>query len=88
MMTTGETVKIARENSMGNIIYQLDPDSKKITRRLEKIQIQKMKKEYSVLFNSTCLKNNLLPKYTTYIYINDPISCWYELFYAGLSLFL
>ena len=53
MMTTGETVESARDISMGDIINQLDPDSKKIARRLEKILIQKIKKEYSVLFNNT-----------------------------------
>ena len=55
MMTTRETVESARDINMGDIINQLDPDSKKIARRLEKILIQKMKKEYSVLFNNTCL---------------------------------
>ena len=35
-MTTEEAVESARANSMGNILFQLDPNTRKIARRLEK----------------------------------------------------
>ena len=68
MMTTEEAFESARADSMGSILFQLDPNIRKRARRLEKIQIKIMKNKCSVLFNNTCLQNNLLPKYTTFKY--------------------
>ena len=47
----------------------LSPEStRKITRRLEKLQLKMIK--CSIVFNKTCLNNNMLPKYILfYIYI-------------------
>ena len=73
MMTTGETVESAWDISMGNIINQLDPDSKKVARRLEKILIEKMKRNtpYCLITHAlriTCCQNKQNLRYI-YMYV-------------------
>ena len=41
-MTTKSMVKSAWAEDMGQFLYHLDPDTRKITRRLEKLQLRKM----------------------------------------------
>ena len=49
-------------------LYHLDTDTRKITRRLEKLPLKILKnnKQRSIVFNKTCLNNNFLPKYTLF----------------------
>ena len=55
---------------LGELIYTLDITTKQHVRTLEKCLIKLVKNELSCAFNSTCLKEGLLPKYTNiYIYI-------------------
>ena len=54
---------------IGFFLQHLDPDIRKITRRLVHLHLKILKKKQSVVFNRTCLDNDLLPKYTIYIYI-------------------
>ena len=70
-MTIKSMVVSAWAEDMGQFLYHLNPDKRKIRRTLEKLQL-KIKKQCSIVFNKTCLNNNLLPKYTLfniYIYI-------------------
>ena len=45
------------------LLYQLDPDTKKLTKKLKK-KYKIIKKQSSMIINQTCINNNLLPKYT------------------------
>ena len=62
-MTIKSMVESAWVEDMGQFLYHLDPDTRKITRSLEKNQI-KNNKQCSIVFNKKSLNNNLLPKYT------------------------
>ena len=82
LMMTENIVKSIWAEDMGQFLYHLDPNTRKITRRLEKLQLKIINKQRSIVFNKTCLNNNLLPKYTLfdiylsiyiYIYIYWPI---------------
>lgn len=56
--------------SFGELLFQLSPDAKKIVRGIEALNQKIINTEYAVIFNETCLKENLLPVYTNiYIYI-------------------
>ena len=52
------------KNTYGHILYQHDSDTRSIIRELEKIWKKVKRKELSVVFNETCIKERLLPKYT------------------------
>ena len=68
MMKTKSMVENAWAEDMGQFLYNLDSDTRKITRSLKKIKL--INKDCSIVFNKTCLNNNLLPKYTLFnIYI-------------------
>ena len=54
---TSEMVESTLAN-IGFFLYQLDPEVRRLMRRLE-----------CAVFNQTCLNNDLLPQYTIYIYI-------------------
>ena len=56
---------------IGQLIFDL-PDEKKKIRRIEKINKKITFVKSSLVFNRTCIKENLLPKYTN-IYIYIPI---------------
>ena len=47
-------------------LYQLDIEDRRLLRRFEHLHLIILKKKQSVLFNQTCLDNNLLPKYTAH----------------------
>ena len=53
---------------MGYFLYHLDPDIRKIRRRLERLHLKILKRKQAVVFNQTCLDNDLLRIYI-YIYI-------------------
>ena len=56
--------------SFGDIIFQHSSDNKKIVRNIERLNKKITNAKLSVLFNQTCISNNLLPSYTNiYIYI-------------------
>ena len=56
-------------NNLGSLIHNLAPEVRKNVRDLEKVSIKLCKTKCSKLFNSTCLKENILPKFTNiYIY--------------------
>ena len=50
--------------SIEYFLHHLNPDIRKITRRLKHFHLKILKKKQSAIFNQTCLDNNLLPKYT------------------------
>ena len=55
---------------LGTLIYSLPAEQKKEVRELEKVSLKLAKSECSLLFNSVCLSENILPNYTNiYIYI-------------------
>ena len=63
-------------DKFGKFIYQLQPKTKTLVRKLEKIQIKLYRQNVFLLFNQKCLNEGLLPNYThthththTYIYI-------------------
>ena len=68
-MTTKNMVKSAWAEDRGQFLYHLDPETRKVTRRLEKLQLKIINKQYSIVFNKTCLNNNLIYTLQKYIYI-------------------
>ena len=52
--------------SMKHFLHHLDPDVRKITRRLELLHLERKR---PAVFNRTSFDNDFLPKYTIYIYI-------------------
>ena len=69
-MTTKSMVESAWAEDMGQFLYNLDPDTRENNKESWKNKIENYK-QCSIVFNKTCLNNNLLPKYTLqkiYIY--------------------
>ena len=64
--TTGGSTK---RTTLGKTLIQFSPEIKSLVRKLEKTLIKCKRKTASVVFNKTCLKENMLPKYAKYIYI-------------------
>ena len=62
----GEKVESALANIM---FYKLDLDIRKLVRRLERLYLKILKWKQYVVFNQTCLDNNLLIIIYMYIYI-------------------
>ena len=60
---------------IGQLIFHLPAEKKQKIRRIEKINKKIASVKSSLVFNRTCIKENLLPKYTnySYIYILAPI---------------
>ena len=56
--------------SLGSLIHSLPSEIKKEVRDLEKVSFRRCKSDCSVIFNTVCVKENLLPNYSNiYIYI-------------------
>ena len=51
-------------NNYVNLISQLENIQKLKYRKLENISKKLIRKKWSVVFNTTCLYNNMLPNYT------------------------
>ena len=68
-MMTKSMVENAWAEDMGQFFHHLDPNTRNIIRSLEKIKLKIINKQYSLVFNKTCLNNNLQPKYIYIIYI-------------------
>ena len=49
---------------LGELIFHLPADTKKRVRYLEKCYFKLCKQKSSMLFNQTCIKENILPIYT------------------------
>ena len=67
-------VSESAQDNFGKFIYQFQPETKKLIRKLEKILNKLYWQNLSLLFNETCLNEWLLPNHThththTYIYI-------------------
>ena len=55
--------------SLGSLIFNLPPERRKSVRELKKVSVKLIKQKCSLLFNSTCLKEDILPTYSNmYIY--------------------
>ena len=58
--------------SLGSLLYNLPVEQRKSVRELEKVSTKVIKSKCSLLFNSTCLKEDILPSYSNiYIYIYE-----------------
>ena len=55
--------------NFGNILYNHTEENKKIVRNIENLNKKTTNAKLSVLFNQTCISNNLLPSYTN-IHLN------------------
>ena len=55
--------------NIGNLIFTLPAWHKTLVRKTEKKNKKIANTESSLVYNTTCLKENLLPTYTKYIYI-------------------
>ena len=56
-------------NSMEYFLHHHNQDVRKITKRLERLHLEILKRKQSAFFNRTCLDNNLPLKSLKYIYI-------------------
>ena len=75
LMMAYEESESTRDN-FGKFIYQLQPETKTLIRKLERILNKLYRQNLSLLFNETCLNERLLPNHThthththTHIYI-------------------
>ena len=59
-MTTKSIVESPWAEDMGQFLYHLNPDTRKITRSLVKAKLKIIKKQCSRVFNKICLNNNNL----------------------------
>ena len=62
------------ELNLGQILFMFTTKIKNKTRKLEKAHKVFIKNKYGIIFNETCIKEGLLPKYTNiymYIYIQS-----------------
>ena len=50
--------------NLGELIYPLPVQTRQEIRKLEKVFLKLQKTELNCAFNETCLKENILPKYT------------------------
>ena len=57
--------------NLGNLLYKLQKNSRKLYRTFEQKNKQRINSSWSYKFNYTCLKENIWPKYTT-IRHHDP----------------
>ena len=57
--------------SLGNLIYQLNAEEKKIIRKIEKTLYKLNAVETALIFNATALREGLLPNYTR-LRLHDP----------------
>ena len=51
-------------SNLGSLIHPLPPELRKQVRDLEKVSFRRCKSDCSLLFNSVCVKENLLPTYS------------------------
>ena len=65
-------------DNFGKFIYQLQPKTKTLVRKLERILIELYRQNASLLINQTCLNEGLLPNYI-YIYIYAQIYIFFML---------
>ena len=54
-MMIKSVIKSTWAEDMGQFLYHTDPNSRKISRRLEKLQLKMINKQYSIVFNKTYL---------------------------------
>ena len=52
---------------IGSILHKLPEEQRKVIRKKEKLQKKVIKNKYAIVFNQTCLKENILPAYTQFI---------------------
>ena len=52
------------QDNFGKFIYQFQPETKTLIRKLERILNELYRQNLSLLFNETCLIERLLPNYT------------------------
>ena len=53
--------------TLGELLFPLPNDTRKLFRKLENLEKKIINNNWSSVFNKTCLKNNLLPKYVNCI---------------------
>ena len=59
-----------RNTNLGVLLNQITTDQKSLVRKLEKLDQKIVNCSYAIKFNETCVKEDILPKYTDiYIYI-------------------
>ena len=50
--------------TLGEIIFQFPNNIKIIIRQLEKLERKRVKANMAILFNRTCINENILPQFT------------------------
>ena len=56
-------IKEMNDVSIGDLVFNLQPEQKRIVRAIERTQKQYTNSKYAVIFNTKCLQEGLLPKY-------------------------
>ena len=54
-----------------NLIYTISCEMRRIYRKIEKTSLKIIKNNWSIKFNETCIKENILPKYTKNILVKE-----------------
>ena len=56
--------------NFGELIHDLQTNAKKVIRKIERTERKLQKAKSALVFNETCINEDILPKYTNmYIYI-------------------
>ena len=55
--------------NLGELIFTLPVQTRHEIRKFEKVFLKLQKTELTCAFNECCLRENILPKYTQYVYI-------------------
>ena len=63
-------LEINKEMNIGALIFDLEQPTKKLIRNIEKFEKKLIHLKYDLVFNETCIREQLLPRYTNiYIYV-------------------
>jgi len=54
--------------NFGQLIFRLNVPERMLVRRLEELYEKRVQSSYGVMFNKTCLRENLLSNYTNLFY--------------------
>ena len=58
-------------NPLGNLLFGLPEENKRTIRQFEKVTLKINSTELAVIFNKTCIREGILPKYTN-LRLHDP----------------
>ena len=62
---------ICMSSLIGNLLYDLPNDTKRLIRKYESTEKKLIKANFALIYNTTCINEDILPKYTN-VKLHDP----------------